>query len=115
MRRCCVFAVFPLVLALAIVARTGAQAMPKLPDGLAIQKSADSPGQVTFNHVTHVDAARPDCTVCHPKPFSMLKTSKAANRITHARMEKGEQCGRCHDGKKAFGLEEDCTFCHKAT
>jgi c(7)-type cytochrome triheme protein len=34
--------------------------------------------------------------------------------IVHATMEKGEQCGMCHDGKKAFALDEDCTFCHTA-
>jgi c(7)-type cytochrome triheme protein len=85
--------------------------MPKLPDGTRIPKSADSPGQVLFNHSTHVEEGSPDCTVCHPKLFPILKSSKRAP-IVHERMEKGEQCGACHDGKKAFALDEDCTFCH---
>jgi c(7)-type cytochrome triheme protein len=102
------------LLAFAAVAGAGAQDMPKLPDGLAIAKSADSPGQVTFNHFTHVDAAKPDCTACHPKPYSILG-SKGGTRavMKHENFDKGEQCGSCHNGKKAFALEDDCTNCHR--
>jgi c(7)-type cytochrome triheme protein len=102
------------LLAIAAVAGAGAQDMPKLPDGLAIAKSADSPGQVTFNHFTHVDAAKPDCTVCHPTPYSILG-SKGGTRaaMKHENFGKGEQCGSCHNGKKAFALEDDCTNCHR--
>jgi c(7)-type cytochrome triheme protein len=93
----------------------GAQALLKLPDdGMKLPRGADSPGPVLFNHSMHVDDAAPDCTACHPKPFRILKsTAPTSPPITHERMGKGEACGVCHDGKKAFGLEEDCTFCHK--
>jgi c(7)-type cytochrome triheme protein len=113
MRRCCTFTLLLLALVAAIVVRAGAQAMPKLPDGLAIAKSADSPGQVTFNHVTHVDAARPDCTTCHPKSFSILG-SRGGTKVamTHENFQQGRQCGTCHDGKKAFAVEDDCASCH---
>ena len=98
--------------AVVFAASLAAQSMPKLPDSLPLQKSADSPGQVTFNHVTHMDA-KPDCTVCHSKLFSILKApSTARTPITHAVMEKGDKCGFCHNGKKAFSLEE-CTNCHQ--
>ena len=71
-----------------------------MPDSLSLAKSADSPGQVVFNHGTHVDSDNPDCTACHPKPFKILTSSKAARTVTtHARMEKGELCGACHNGK----------------
>ncbi len=99
---------------LVFAATLAAQGLAKIPDDLEIPRSADSPGQVVFNHTTHVDAANPDCTVCHPKVFRILKSSRAARTpIVHARMEKGQQCGMCHDGKKAFALEDDCTNCHK--
>jgi c(7)-type cytochrome triheme protein len=99
--------------ALAFAASLAAQALPKLPDSLPLERSADSPGQVSFNHVTHVDDAKPDCTVCHSKLFSILKERGAARTpITHAVMDKGGKCGFCHDGKKAFSLEE-CTNCHQ--
>jgi c(7)-type cytochrome triheme protein len=101
--------------ALTFAVTLGAQSLQKLPDELKLAKSADSPGQVVFNHSTHVDAARPDCTSCHPRPFRILKSSTAPREpITHERMDKGQQCGACHDGKKAFALADDCTMCHQA-
>lgn len=92
-----------------------AQNLPKLPDALVLSQSPDSPGKVTFLHVTHM-GERPDCTRCHPKLFSIMKAAgpgtAAERRITHAKMEKGRQCGACHNGKAAFGFD-DCTACHR--
>jgi c(7)-type cytochrome triheme protein len=99
---------------LLLASALGAQTLPKLPGPTALPKSADSPGQVTFNHSTHVDDAKPTCTTCHPRLFSILKDGAPAPRaaIVHAKMEKGQQCGACHDGKKAFAIEDDCAACH---
>ena len=90
-----------------------AQSMSRLPGELKLTQSADSPGVVLFHHETHVDTDKPSCTTCHPKEFRILK-SNAGKRpaITHAEMEKGRFCGSCHDGKKAFAME-DCTSCHQ--
>ena len=113
MRRYWMLALVPVVL-VAVAAVTGAQGLPKLPDALALAKAADSPGQVTFNHFTHVDAGKPDCTTCHPKPFSILGAKGGTRAVMkHEHFEKGEQCGSCHDGKKAFAVEDDCTNCHR--
>jgi c(7)-type cytochrome triheme protein len=92
-----------------------AQSLGRLPAGIALPRSADSPGQVTFLHETHVDAARPDCTTCHPRLFSILRQGEGAKRvpIVHAQMDKGRQCGACHDGKRASAMEDDCTHCHR--
>jgi c(7)-type cytochrome triheme protein len=89
-----------------------AHELPRLPGPLALKRGADSPGQVTFQHGSHVDAARPACLSCHPERFSMLGASQAGKRpaITHERMTAGRDCGACH-GKEAFGLD-DCTSCH---
>jgi c(7)-type cytochrome triheme protein len=91
------------------------QNLPKLPDALTLPQSGDSPGKVTFLHVSHV-GERPDCTQCHPTLFSIVKQPAGApagtRKITHANMEKGRQCGACHNGKKAFGFD-DCTACHR--
>jgi c(7)-type cytochrome triheme protein len=99
---------------LLLASALGAQTLPKLPGPMALPRSADSPGQVTFNHTTHVDDAKPTCTTCHPRLFSILKDGAPAPRvaIVHAKMEKGQQCGACHDGKKAFAIEDDCAACH---
>lgn len=115
MRRHWLLAVgLPALAALVAAGAAGAQGLPKLPDALALVKSADSPGQVTFNHVTHIDTAKPDCTVCHPRPFSILGSKGGARAVmTHEKFDKGEQCGTCHNGKKAFALEDDCTNCHR--
>lgn len=102
-------------LALAVGGIAIAQDLPKLPDALALQQSGDSPGKVTFLHVSHL-GDRPDCTRCHPKLFSIVKQPAgkvaAGRKITHASMEKGRQCGACHNGKAAFGFD-DCTACHR--
>ena len=100
----------------------GAASTRTLWDGIALPQSVESPGRVIFNHTTHLDEARPDCTVCHPRLFSILPaqqrrlpTARAPKRgvIVHASMEKGEHCGACHNGKRAFALEDDCTACHQ--
>jgi c(7)-type cytochrome triheme protein len=86
-------------------------ALPNLPGPLALPQSGDSPGVVTFNHESHVDADKPNCTTCHPKMFRILKRT-ARTPMTHERMTQGQQCGSCH-GKTAFGFEDDCTMCHR--
>ncbi len=90
------------------------QNLPKLPDALVLRQSGDSPGKVTFLHASHM-GDRPDCTRCHPKLFSIARQGAAtgpSQKITHASMEKGRQCGACHNGKAAFGFD-DCTACHR--
>jgi c(7)-type cytochrome triheme protein len=100
------------VLACAWAAAVAAQSLPNLPGELRLAKSAESPGQVVFNHETHVDTSKPACTTCHPREFRILKASAGRAPIRHADMEKGRQCGSCHDGKKAFAMD-DCTTCHR--
>src|SRR5512140_3236557 len=102
------------VLALGFAIAVAAQSLPKLPGALNIAKSAESPGQVVFNHETHVDPSKPACTTCHPKEFAILKADAGKRTIRHSDMEKGRACGACHDGKKAFALTDDCTACHRS-
>lgn len=93
-----------------------AGSLPNLPKDKALPQGADSPGVVTFRHTSHVDAARPDCTTCHPVLFPIVKrtaSSAAPAAIRHADMEKGKSCGSCHDGKSAHGLD-DCGTCHES-
>lgn len=88
--------------------------MPKLPPPYAFAQTGDSPGKVTFNHASHVDESAPACTSCHPKAFRILAAGTTADGkpITHDAMAKGQACGMCHNGKKAFGFD-DCTLCHR--
>lgn len=104
-------ALFPamLVTLLAVAAVAGDTA--NTPADRALPQGEGSPGIVTFNHSTHVDMERPDCTACHPRLFSILHRAEGERRVTHAKMEQGAQCGACH-GRTAFGMD-DCTVCHR--
>ena len=104
-----IFGVLVVALSITLV---GAASL-KLPEPIVFPQSADSPGKVTFNHESHVDADKPRCTTCHPREFRILKAT-ARTPITHERMQNGAQCGSCHNGKAAFALDQDCTFCHSS-
>ncbi len=52
-----------------------------------------------------------ECKVCHDTIFRMQRW---VNGISHEKMEAGQQCGRCHDGKLSFGVKEQCERCHIA-
>jgi len=104
-----------LITALVLSAAAPAMDLPRLPGPLKIPAGHDSPGQVTFDHGSHVDASKPSsCLACHPRLFPILKQS-ALNKgaITHDRMAKGEACGACHGkNKAAFDFDDGCENCH---
>ena len=104
------------VIGLVFATAAAAETLPRLPGALAIPMAEGSMGQVVFNHVTHVDQEKPDCTVCHPSVFRILGTGSPAGRetITHEEMGQGRQCGTCHNGQAAFSLAdaENCAACH---
>ncbi len=69
-------------------------------------------GKVSFSHEKHVSKS-PKCTDCHTKIFKMAKGQRSTPKM--AEMEKGQSCGTCHDGTKAFGVKDQasCAKCHK--
>jgi c(7)-type cytochrome triheme protein len=91
--------------------------LAKLPADFAFPQGNGSPGQVTFSHETHVsraDANGPACVSCHQERGFALRSHGQARRgsVSMDRMQKGELCGACHDGKRATGLPE-CSLCHQ--
>lgn len=70
-------------------------------------RSQGSPGRVTFRHETHLRGAT--CASCHPKAFPMKALSAPPSA-----MHGTAACGKCHDGKTAFGVEDAdrCARCH---
>jgi c(7)-type cytochrome triheme protein len=104
-----------ILLTLGLTGTVLAGSLPRLPNDRPLPQGDGSPGVVTFSHASHVDAGKPDCTTCHPALFPILSRSanQAAPRFTHAKMEKGVACGKCHDGKSAHGFD-DCATCHAA-
>ena len=77
------------------------------PKPIVYSRSKASPGPVTFRHATHVEGLA--CAACHPRPFAM-RVAEARATPLH------ESCGGCHDGSKAFAIEdaESCARCHAA-
>jgi len=66
---------------------------------------------VTFSHELHVAAVGLGCRECHTKLF----TTRARHvRVSMAAMQKGGSCGACHDGTKAFAVNDRtaCANCH---
>jgi c(7)-type cytochrome triheme protein len=89
-----------------------AAGLPRLPGDIVMATSEDSPGPVTFRHENHLDLDAPDCTGCHPRLFRIVRDdARPAEPVTHEAMEAGRQCGACHDGENATGLD-DCAHCH---
>jgi c(7)-type cytochrome triheme protein len=113
-RRCSWILLCVVVLAVALSPVGLAQTLPKLPLDFPIPRGDGSPGQVTFSHDSHLDKQRPDCTGCHPALFKILVRGMPTEggRMAHAGMERGRQCGACHNGKAAFGLDT-CPLCHR--
>ncbi len=54
-----------------------------------------------------------ECKVCHQDLFVM---HRGANDISHKHIDRGDQCGACHNGETAFGTldREHCAKCHIA-
>ena len=115
MRKHAVLTLAAVIVGVCAAAAPLAHDMPKLPADITLKQSGDSPGRVRFSHTSHLSfQAKPDCTVCHPKPFRILGSrGRASTPMGHARMHKGELCGACHEGKKAFALADGCTLCHQ--
>lgn len=69
-------------------------------------------GKVTFNGKIHADKGL-KCIDCHPTPFPNKRS--AAGTYKMEKMNKGENCGICHNGAKAFKASDpaNCTKCHK--
>ena len=67
-------------------------------------------GNVVFSHGVHMVFAD-NCDVCHEEnqPWGMGKSPHGT--IQMAPMYRGESCGVCHDGDKAFDAT-DCSRCH---
>jgi len=91
----------------------GGTRMPHLPEPYEFRRGPGSPGTVTFSHESHVSEKTPDCTACHPRLFRMLTraASTGGEPVTHRVMDRGGQCGTCHNGRTTFGMKE-CDSCH---
>jgi c(7)-type cytochrome triheme protein len=75
--------------------------------GGTVEFSGGGYGKVAFSHQAHI-ASGLKCQDCHVAIFNYKKTGG----MTMSAMDKGQYCGACHDGKKAFASEQ-CGKCHQ--
>jgi c(7)-type cytochrome triheme protein len=97
---------FVLAVALALLAAAPARAVV---GGGDISFEPKGAGKAVFSHDGHVVRAKLGCRDCHARLYLDTKRSQHA---TMKQMERGRSCGACHNGKRAFGVD-DCTRCHQ--
>jgi c(7)-type cytochrome triheme protein len=72
-------------------------------------------GPVPFSHKLHVTDKKLQCPECHIKPklFEMKKLA-VSPQMTMIKLNEGQFCGACHDGKAAFSTKDAkaCSRCH---
>lgn len=67
---------------------------------------------VIFSHEKHVNDKGLKCTGCHYQIFQMAQGSY---KMDMSKLTKGDFCGKCHNGQKAFDVKDqkNCVRCHK--
>jgi c(7)-type cytochrome triheme protein len=113
-----VMTVLVLVTAAVLAGMAPGAAQVKIPPDYALEQGKDSPGVVTFSHEKHKEKVE-KCTGCHTKVFKMKKGQTGP--FTMAKMDAGESCGTCHNGKTQLGGKvvfatndkAACENCHK--
>lgn len=81
--------------------------------GKTLEFKGSSMGTVLFDGTVHKNAGL-TCSDCH-NPDMFPKMKQGTIKITMNDLYAGKYCGRCHDGKKAFFIKENCTRCHHKT
>lgn len=85
----------------------------RLPPPYTFPVSGESPGPVTFDHEVHSMVVDNQCKVCHAGLFRLTEPGKpVAGELTYEAIHEGPLCASCHDGNKAFAMDDDCTSCH---
>lgn len=74
--------------------------------------SPKNAAQVVFSHEKHVSEKGLKCTGCHYQIFQMQQGSY---KMDMSRINKGDFCGKCHNGQKSFDVKDqkNCSRCHK--
>jgi len=98
------------VLAIGLIVPLGAVA--EKVGGGDITFTPKNASKVVFSHEKHVSEKGLKCTGCHYQIFQMAQGSY---KMDMARINKGDFCGKCHNGQKSFDVkdEKNCTRCHK--
>lgn len=98
-----------LTIAIAVTFVCSAMAVPT---GKTAEFAGGSMGKVVFDGKIHADKGL-KCNDCHTKIFPMKKPGAEGSAKIASPHKAGDHCFACHDGKKAFTFEGNCTKCHK--
>ncbi len=81
--------------------------------GKILFKDTKSFAPVVFDHVQHKESGL-ECGDCHDGLFQKKQGSAdAGNALTMKTLRKGQFCGACHDGSRAFSVRRSCKKCHQ--
>ena len=84
-----------------------------MPADIVMDKTAKM-APVKFSHKAHLDPEKKlACKDCHEGDKPLFAQKRGETGLKMADMYKGETCGSCHDGKKAFAAKAGCMKCHK--
>jgi c(7)-type cytochrome triheme protein len=85
-----------------------------LPPGKTMVFDGKGEGKVVFDGPLH-KAKGFLCKDCHTPPTKYFEMKEGVDMITMKDMSNGKFCGACHNGVKAFGVEDtaNCARCHK--
>jgi|APIni6443716594_1056825.scaffolds.fasta_scaffold373062_2 c(7)-type cytochrome triheme protein len=75
-----------------------------------IYKGDKASDEVIFHGDQHLKRGF-KCNDCHNKEMFPEK-KKGATVITMKAIQQGKLCGKCHNGKIAFGIDHHCDRCH---
>jgi len=78
--------------------------------GMILEFKDNPMGKVIFDGKVHQEAGAV-CKDCHNKEM-FPKMKQGTVEITMAEIYAGRLCGVCHNGKRAFGTEGNCSRCH---
>ena len=67
---------------------------------------------VVFSHERHVRGAGLKCAGCH---YAIFQMAQGSYKMEMSKINKGDFCGKCHNGQKAFDVKEqtNCGRCHR--
>jgi c(7)-type cytochrome triheme protein len=69
----------------------------------------DATGPTAFSHFNHLDAVGQNCPSCHNSIFHIVAAKNPT--FSMKEMKQGKSCGACHNGRRAFSVN-DCSSCH---
>lgn len=67
---------------------------------------------VLFSHEKHIVEQDLKCTNCH---YGIFQMAQGSDKMQMDKITKGDFCGKCHNGRKAFDVKDpnNCKRCHK--